>query len=94
LLTAQKDKVEKVAQLLLKKEIITRQVRSVNIFHPFSYSDYREDMIELLGKRPFPGRSDDMDKWLDNNQANKSAPPPLEDPPIPAVAALVALPRT
>ncbi|PPQ67033.1 hypothetical protein CVT26_009930 [Gymnopilus dilepis] len=41
----------------------------------------REDMIELLGKRPFAGRADDMDKWLDENRGEKSAPPPLESPP-------------
>ncbi len=40
-----------------------------------------EDMINLLGKRPFVGRSDDMDKWLDENRGGKSAPPPLEDAP-------------
>lgn len=40
-------------------------------------------MINLLGKRPFPERADDMDKWLDKNR-EKSAPPPLETPPIPA----------
>jgi AFG3 family protein len=38
-------------------------------------------MIDLLGKRPFVGRSDDMDKWLDENRGGKSAPPPLEDAP-------------
>ncbi|KAJ7038324.1 ATP-dependent metallopeptidase Hfl [Mycena alexandri] len=56
----------------------------------------REDMIRLLGKRPFIGRSDDMDKWLDENRGSeKSAPPPLEnlpppsvDEPIPAVASV------
>ncbi|KAJ7932522.1 ATP-dependent metallopeptidase Hfl [Mycena leptocephala] len=37
----------------------------------------REDMIRLLGKRPFVGRSDDMDKWLDQHRGSeKSAPPP------------------
>jgi AFG3 family protein len=38
-------------------------------------------MINLLGKRPFVGRSDDMDKWLDENQGTheRSAPPPLEE---------------
>lgn len=63
LLTEHREDVEKVAQLLLKKEVITR-----------------EDMIELLGKRPFANRADDMDKWLDQN-AGKSAPPPLEQLP-------------
>lgn len=41
---------------------------------------FSEDMINLLGKRPFIGRSDDMDKWLDENRGEKSAPPPLEAP--------------
>lgn len=50
-------------------------------------------MIRLLGKRPFANRKDDMDKWLDENSAERSAPPPLESAdetngesaPIPAV---------
>lgn len=42
--------------------------------------NYSEDMIDLLGKRPF-SRGDDMDKWLDENRGEKSAPPPLEAPP-------------
>ena len=37
-------------------------------------------MIDLLGKRPFL-RGDDMDKWLDENRGEKSAPAPLETPP-------------
>lgn len=48
-------------------------------------------MINLLGKRPFVGRTDDMDKWLDDNRGSeRSAPPPLESPvdseptPVPA----------
>lgn len=48
LLTEKKDDVEKVAQRLLAKEVITR-----------------EDMIELLGKRPFPNRNDAFDKYLE-----------------------------
>ena len=36
-------------------------------------------MIGLLGKRPF-SRGDDMDKWLDENRGEKSAPAPLESP--------------
>ncbi|KAJ6509415.1 ATP-dependent metallopeptidase Hfl [Mycena vitilis] len=58
----------------------------------------REDMIRLLGKRPFVGRSDDMDKWLDQHRGSeKSAPPPLEgvvdeqgpvDGPIPVAASV------
>ncbi|KAL0951358.1 hypothetical protein HGRIS_008062 [Hohenbuehelia grisea] len=67
LLTDHREDVEKVAKLLLEKEVITR-----------------EDMITLLGKRPFIGRSDDMDKWLDEHHGERSAPPPLENlPPAP-----------
>ncbi|KAJ7706305.1 peptidase family M41-domain-containing protein [Mycena rosella] len=66
LLTKHRADVVKVAELLLEKENITR-----------------EDMIRLLGKRPFVGRSDDMDKWLDQHHGSeKSAPPPLEPPPM------------
>ncbi|THH06949.1 hypothetical protein EW145_g3740 [Phellinidium pouzarii] len=75
LLTKHRADVEKVAQLLLKKEIITR-----------------EDMIHLLGKRPFINRADDMDKWLDMHGSKKkgevSAPPPLEDVPSPLTTAM------
>ncbi|KAJ2919269.1 hypothetical protein MD484_g1131, partial [Candolleomyces efflorescens] len=60
LLTEHRGDVEKVAKLLLEKEVITR-----------------EDMINLLGKRPFANRSDDMDKWLDENQGGLTAPPPF-----------------
>ncbi|KAI0067786.1 ATP-dependent metallopeptidase Hfl [Artomyces pyxidatus] len=64
LLTEHRADVEKVAKLLLEKEVITRSV---------------VDMIGLLGKRPFANRSDDMDKWLDDNRGSeRSAPPPLE----------------
>ncbi|KAG8747263.1 AAA ATPase afg3 [Ceratobasidium sp. 414] len=48
----------------------------------------RQDMIELLGKRPFEGRSDDMDKYLDK-LGEKIAPPPFESvgqPSTPAPA--------
>ncbi|KAF7320306.1 ATP-dependent metallopeptidase [Mycena kentingensis (nom. inval.)] len=70
LLTEHKEDVVKVAELLLEKENITR-----------------EDMINLLGKRPFEGKSDDMDKWLDQHRGSeKSAPPPLEEPPMPVAA--------
>ncbi|KAI6047768.1 ATP-dependent metallopeptidase Hfl [Pisolithus marmoratus] len=40
----------------------------------------REDMIDLLGKRPFANQADDMDKWLDQHRGHeRSAPPPIED---------------
>ena len=42
-----------------------------------THNGYSEDMIRLLGKRPFD-RKDDMDKWLDENSPERSAPPPLE----------------
>ncbi|EPQ60581.1 ATP-dependent metallopeptidase Hfl [Gloeophyllum trabeum ATCC 11539] len=77
LLTEHKEDVEKVAKLLLEKEVITR-----------------EDMIRLLGKRPFGSRSDDMDKWLDEHPpSERHAPQPfpegpaqdgLDQPPAPA----------
>ncbi|KAJ4499504.1 peptidase family M41-domain-containing protein [Lentinula lateritia] len=79
LLSEHKEDVEKVAKLLLEKEVLTR-----------------EDMINLLGKRPFAGRQDDMDKWLDEHQKHGLAGPttdkpspslPPDDPlPTPAVA--------
>lgn len=49
----------------------------------------REDMIDLLGKRPFADKQDAMDKWLDENRKQeRSAPPPLEAlEPTPALAA-------
>lgn len=49
-------------------------------------SRHSEDMITLLGKRPF-STQDDMDKWLDeNHKQERSAPPPFESAPEPAVA--------
>ncbi len=48
----------------------------------------------MLGKRPFANRKDDMDKWLDENSPEKSAPPPLEtanyQPPSPEAPAPTA----
>ncbi|KAH9937169.1 ATP-dependent metallopeptidase Hfl [Fomitopsis serialis] len=81
LLTKHKEDVEKVAKLLLEREVITR-----------------EDMIKLLGPRPFANRKDDMDKWLDENRNRESsAPPPLETPgeetPAPAATSRVDEPR-
>ncbi|AQZ17721.1 YTA12 (YMR089C) [Zygosaccharomyces parabailii] len=54
LLKEKSEAVEKVAQLLLKKEILTR-----------------EDMIGMLGKRPFPERSDAFDKYLSESETRK-----------------------
>lgn len=56
LLTEKSQEVEKVAQRLLQKEVITR-----------------EDMIELLGKRPFPNRNDAFDKYLENKLETEDA---------------------
>lgn len=66
LLTKHKADVEKVAQLLLEKEVIAR-----------------EDMVTLLGRRPF-GVADEADKVLEKKRLNRqkeeggeiSAPPP------------------
>lgn len=67
LLKEKADDVEKIAQLLLKKEVLTR-----------------EDMINLLGKRPFPERNDAFDKYL-NDKDSKPAEPKKEDgEPTPA----------
>ena len=47
-------------------------------------------MIDLLGKRPFAGKSDDMDKWLDENRRTvppESPPSPEVDEPLPSPVA-------
>ncbi|TXT13613.1 hypothetical protein VHUM_00980 [Vanrija humicola] len=54
LLTKHKDDVEKVAQLLLQKEVITR-----------------EDMRNLLGKRPFEA-ADEMDVYIEQQLDEKN----------------------
>ncbi|CAI4048220.1 m-AAA protease subunit YTA12 SKDI_13G2190 [Saccharomyces kudriavzevii IFO 1802] len=54
LLKEKAEEVEKIAQLLLKKEVLTR-----------------EDMISLLGKRPFPERNDAFDKYLNDYETEK-----------------------
>jgi AFG3 family protein len=85
LLTEKKEEVVKVAERLLEKEILTRYVApsTFSIWVDSHVSGvFSQDMIELLGKRPFEGRSDDMDKYLDK-QGEKSAPPPFEQPPQP-----------
>jgi len=56
---AKKEEIVKVAQLLLQKEVLTR-----------------EDMVNLLGKRPFKGKSDEMDDWL-GERGPKRDPFPL-----------------
>lgn len=66
LLKEKAEDVEKIAQLLLRKEVLTR-----------------EDMINLLGKRPFPERNDAFDKYL-NDKDSKPAEPDIEDTPTPA----------
>lgn len=54
LLKEKAEELEKVAQLLLKKEVLTR-----------------EDMIRMLGKRPFPERNDAFDKYLNDSETEK-----------------------
>lgn len=68
LLTEKKAEVEKIAKLLLEKEVITRYAYSYSFLHAtlsrlmFHLS---EDMVQQLGKRPFDS-PDDMDKYLDD----------------------------
>ncbi|QLQ78151.1 hypothetical protein HG537_0A03980 [Torulaspora globosa] len=54
LLKEKSQELEKVAQLLLKKEVLTR-----------------EDMINMLGKRPFPERNDAFDKYLNETETER-----------------------
>lgn len=54
LLKEKASELEKVAQFLLKKEVLTR-----------------EDMISILGKRPFPERNDAFDKYLNGNETDR-----------------------
>lgn len=54
LLKDKAEDVEKIAQLLLEKEVLTR-----------------EDMIRLLGKRPFPERNDAFDKYLNESETQR-----------------------
>jgi AFG3 family protein len=61
LLTEKSAEVEKVAERLLTKEVITR-----------------EDMIELLGKRPFPNRNDAFDKYLEKKLESDEGKPDEE----------------
>ncbi|WFD43574.1 Mitochondrial inner membrane m-AAA protease component [Malassezia psittaci] len=74
LLQKHKDDVEKIAKLLLDREVITR-----------------EDMTNLLGKRPFKS-ADEADEYLDKKgrlkrKGETSAPPPPEEiDPEPSVA--------
>lgn len=54
LLTKHKEDVDKLARLLLEKEVLNRFVVSFNYRHLLiDMSDDREDVIRLLGKRPF-----------------------------------------
>lgn len=75
LLTEHRADVEKVAKLLLEREVITR-----------------EDMTNMLGKRPFKN-ADEADEYLEKKgrlrrKGESSAPPPPEEitPPEPGVA--------
>lgn len=40
-------------------------------------------MIQILGKRPFPDKTDEMDRWLDKQREKKAqrANEPPESPP-------------
>ncbi|SCU92305.1 LAFA_0F09406g1_1 [Lachancea sp. 'fantastica'] len=54
LLQEKADEVERVAQQLLKEEVLTR-----------------EDMIRMLGKRPFSERNDAFDKYLNEKETER-----------------------
>lgn len=62
LLTERLDLVDKVAEEVFKKEVLTR-----------------EDMIRLVGPRPFPERNDAFDKYLQGEDAFKYRPKPKND---------------
>ncbi|KAI5453216.1 AAA ATPase afg3 [Naganishia albida] len=66
LLTEKKAEVEKVAKLLLEKEVITR-----------------EDMRNLLGRRPFQ-TADEMDKYIESKLDKKKE---ADQPDVPPTAA-------
>jgi len=40
-------------------------------------------MIAMLGKRPFTGKSDEMDKYLDEEDARRARPAGVVAPPPP-----------
>ena len=92
LLTQHREDVEKVAKLLLEKEVLTRHVCYICSASKLNINA-REDMINLLGKRPFVGKADDMDKWLDEHQKERrpTNPPIGEasvDDPLPSPVAV------
>lgn len=62
LLTEKLDLVDKVAEEVFEKEVLTR-----------------EDMIRLVGPRPFPERNDAFDKYLEGQDAFKHRPKPKKD---------------
>jgi AFG3 family protein len=93
LLTKHREDVVKVAELLLQKEVLVRSVLRSHTAQKTKRGT-REDMIQLLGKRPFPERADEMDKWLDDQREKKEKrlqglpeekvqPPEGQDAPLP-----------
>lgn len=62
LLTEKLDLVEKVAEEVYKKEVLSR-----------------EDMVRLVGPRPFPERNDAFDKYLQGEDAFKGKPKAKSD---------------
>ncbi len=87
-----------MAKRLMEKEVLTRFVFAFFVDRPL-LTPFREDMIDLLGKRPFSGK-DDMDKWLDEHGSErKKVPLPIPDAdanplPEPSVAVKTVDPRT
>ena len=60
LLTAKKDEVGKIAEELLRKEVLTR-----------------DDMVRILGKRPYEDNKEFSKYFGTGEEAGKSAPPPF-----------------
>ena len=58
----------------------------LNAYFAHSSASQSEDMIEILGKRPFASK-DDMDRWLDEHHKQAKIPPSVEgeiDDPLPS----------
>lgn len=71
LLTERKAEVEKVAQLLLEKEVITREdMRNREFASSFSLEATLTYSLAVLGRRPF-STADEMDKYIESKLDRK-----------------------
>jgi AFG3 family protein len=100
LLTEKRESLNKVAKLLLEREVLERCgrcfARRCSVDAPW----HRSDLVALLGERPFTKRDDDFDEGLGWSRGasgplggSPEAPQGL-DSPIPEVAAARTAPRT